>query len=157
MNHEFPLSQGVETKSQTAKLLDKESKSMLVKNSNREAARLITEMFVILSSTTSVLFSTEEEAFKARNMWGSKFTGNVLSIESPEAKGYGKLRSRRFSKEEQEQALLGTDGIYIPENTNILVIAGPKSKDLKKIKRIHESLGENTLIILVNARIGELD
>lgn len=77
-----------------------------------------------------------------------------MSIDTPEAKGYGKLRSRRFSAQEQEQALLGSDGVYIPNGTNLLVICGPRAKDMKKIRNIHERTGEETLIILLNARIG---
>lgn len=45
---------GVETLSSSAK--SSESKSDLVKRSNREAARLITEMFNVISSSTVVLF-----------------------------------------------------------------------------------------------------
>jgi hypothetical protein len=72
----------------------------------------------------------------------------------PEPKGYGKLRSRRYTLQEQQQALLGSDGIFIPDGTNLLIIAGPRLKDLKKIKRISEKVGEEALIVLLNARIG---
>lgn len=141
---------GVETTSTKANKM--ESNIDRIKRSNREAARLFTEMFSILSSTTIVLFPTESEASTARNLWGSKFKGQVLSIDVPTPKGYGKLRSRRFSAEEQEQALMATDGIYIPNGTEVLIIAGPRLKDVKKISKIHEKFGDDTLIILLNAR-----
>lgn len=148
---------GVEVKSKQSQLLDRESKSDLIRNSNREVARLLTEMFVSISSSTTVLFPTEDEAFKARNLWGGLFRGKVLSIDTPDAKGYGKLRSRRFTIEEQEQALLqSSDGIYIPENSDLLIIVGPRLKDLKKIKLISQKLTPATLIILLNARIGAM-
>lgn len=124
------------------------------KRSNREAARLITEMFSILSSTITVIFPTESEAFQARSIWSGKFKGSVVSLEAPVEKGFGKLRSRKFTAEEQEKALLGTDGVYIPDGTELLIIAGSKPKDLKKIRQIHEKLGEQTLIILLNVRVG---
>ena len=68
-----------------------------VKKSNREAARLFGEMFSALSSNLVVLFPSEEEAFDARTIWGILFRGQVLSIDAPSAKGYGKLRSRKFT------------------------------------------------------------
>lgn len=46
-----------------------------IKRSNRESARLFTEMFSSLSSTTAVLFPTETEASTARNLWGAAFRG----------------------------------------------------------------------------------
>jgi len=110
-------------------------------------------MFSQLSSTTTVLFPSEGEASIARNLWGPTFRGKVLSIDPPESsKGYGKLRSRRFSAAEQEAALLASDGIYVPEGTEVLIIAGPRAKDFKKIRRIEAKLGMATLIILINAR-----
>jgi hypothetical protein len=110
-------------------------------------------MFSQLSSTTTVLFPSEGEASIARNLWGPTFRGKVLSIDPPESsKGYGKLRSRRFSAAEQEAALLASDGIYVPEGTEVLILAGPRAKDFKKIRRIEAKLGMATLIILINAR-----
>lgn len=128
-----------------------------IKKSNREAARLITEMFAVLSTTTVVIFSTEEEAAQARTLWSSgsnKFKGKLFSSEPPvQKKGMGKLQSRRFSLQEQEQALLGTDGIYVPEGTEVLIITGPRAKDFRRIAKLNEKLGPETLIILLNARL----
>lgn len=53
----------------------------------------------------------------------------------------------------QEQALLGSDGgIYIPDNTELVIVCGPRAKDIKKLKKLHEKLGEGTCIILINSR-----
>ena len=49
-----------------------------IKRSNRESARLFTEMFSSLSSTTAVLFPTETEASTARNLWGAAFRGMLV-------------------------------------------------------------------------------
>lgn len=124
-----------------------------VTKSNREAARLFTEMFSSISSTSAVLFSSENEAFVARNKWGATFRGQVISFESKTGKGYGKLRSRKFSAEEQEQALLGEEGVYIPDGTEVLIVAGPRSKDWPKLKKLTDKLGEGTLVILINGRL----
>lgn len=78
--------------------------------------------------------------------------GKVLSIDTPGAGGYGKLRSRKFSAMEQEQALFGSDGIYVPSETEVLIIAGPRSKDVTKVMKISKKLTDATLIILLNAR-----
>jgi len=124
-----------------------------IKTSNREAARLLTEMFSILGPTTVVLFPTETEASNARNIWGKQFKGQTLSLDVKPAKGYGNLRSRKFSAEEQEQALLASDGIYVPEETEVLIVAGPRTKDVRRIIKLHEKFGDGTLIILLNARL----
>ena len=94
-----------------------------VKSSNREAARLLTEMFAIIGPTTTVLFPSESEASTARSIWGGKFKGQTLSIDVPAPKGYGKLRSRRFTAQEQEAALMASDGIFVPDETEVLIIA----------------------------------
>eukprot|EP01038_Epipyxis_sp_PR26KG_P005666 gene5666-7823_t len=126
-----------------------------IKKSHREAARLVTEMFAILSSTTVVMFPTENEATLARNTWGSKFNGQVFSLDAPSStkKGMSKLSSRRFTLEEQEAALLGDDGIYIPSGTEVLIIVCPRTKDYTKIKKASEKIGESTLFIIINGRI----
>lgn len=82
--------------------------------------------------------------------------GKVLSIDSPGAVGFGKLRSRKFSAIEQEQALFSSDGIYVPSETEVLIIAGPRSKDITKVMKISQKLTDATLIILLNARASAL-
>ena len=88
-------------------------------------------MLSSFSQQIVALFPTEEEAATARSSWGALFRGQVLSIDVPDAQGYGKLRSRRFSAAEQQQALLATDGVYVPEGTEVLLVAGLRQKDLK--------------------------
>ena len=130
-----------------------ESNADKVKKSNREAARLVAEMFSVLQTTAIALFPSETEASEARVKWGSTFKGQVFSIDTPSgSKGMGNLYSKRISAQEQEQALLGSDGVYIPEGTQLIIVAGPRAKDIKKLKKIHERLGEDTLIIFINAR-----
>jgi len=121
-----------------------------VMQSNREVALLYCEMFKVMSSTSTVLFTSENEASTARNLWGSKFGGRVLAIDVKLSKGMGKLRSRKFSAEEQEAALLGSDGIYVPDDTELLLIVGPRLKDYKKIKKLHDKFGAGTLFVLIN-------
>lgn len=107
----------------------------------------------MLSTAAVALFPSETEASEARIKWGSSFKGQIFSIDTPSAsKGMGNLYSKRISPQEQEQALLGTDGVYIPEGTQIIIVAGPRPKDIKKLKKIHERLGQDTLIVFINAR-----
>ena len=126
-----------------------------IKKSNREAARLFGEMFQPLSSNLVVMFSTEAEAETARKSWGVVFRGDVLCIDAPnkEAKGYGKLRSRKFTLQEQEQALMANDGIYVPDGTEVLIFTAPRPKDWKKIKKVSEKFGDDTLVLVLNPRI----
>eukprot|EP01041_Mallomonas_annulata_P009104 gene9105-18866_t len=125
--------------------------------SNRDAARLIAEMFSSISSSIVALFPTSEEARLARDLWAPLFRGQVMSIDTPVVKGMGKLpRSRRFTDMEQEQALLSTDGVYIPDGTDVLIIVGARAKDLSKIRIIHDKLGDDTLVILLNTRLDVL-
>jgi len=125
-----------------------------IKKSNREAARLFTEMFSVLSTTTVVLFPTELEASEARIAWGQSFKGQVLSFDAPtkSAKGYSKLRSRRFTPEEQEAVLMASDGVYVPEGCEVLLIAGPRAKDYKSMRKISERQGDGLCIVNINGR-----
>ena len=130
-----------------------ESNTDKIRRSNREAARLVAEMFSVLSTSAVALFPSEIEASEARVKWGSSFKGQIFSIDTPSAsKGMANLYSKRISPQEQEQALLGTDGVYIPEGTQIIIVAGPRPKDIKKLKKIHDRLGQDTLIVFINAR-----
>lgn len=130
-----------------------ESNTDKIRRSNREAARLVADMFSVLSTSAVALFPSETEASEARVKWGSSFKGQIFSIDTPSAsKGMGNLYSKRISSQEQEQALLGTDGVYIPEGTQIIIVAGPRPKDIKKLKKIHDRLGQDTLIVFINAR-----
>ena len=111
---EIELPPGVLFGVETTPAKKSESNSDKIKRSNREAARLITEMFSILSSSTVVLFPSEDEAFAARNIWGPTFRGKTISMDVSNKAGFGKLRSRRFTLEEQEQALFSSDGgVYV--------------------------------------------
>ena len=113
-----------------------------IKKSNREIARLFGEMFQPLSSNLVVMFSTEAEAETAKKTWGVVFRGDVLCIDAPnkDAKGYGKLRSRKFTAQEQEQALMASDGIYVPDGTEVLIFTAPRPKDWKKIRKISDKV-----------------
>ena len=140
-------------------IFDNLSELEKVKRSNREAARLFTEMFSMLSSTTVCMFTTQNEARNAKASFGGAFRGQCLSIDggAKGAKGFSNLRSRRFTAEEQEMALLGNDGIYVPEGTELLLVVGPRAKDFKKVRKMHERLGDDTLIILLNARVDAVE
>jgi hypothetical protein len=135
------------------------SNSDKIRKSNREVARMYNDMLSSFSTNIVALFPSEEEAAIARKIWNVLFRGQVLSIDAPDASsgGYGKLRSRRFSALEQEQALMATDGIYVPDGTEVVLIVGPRQKDLKKIRKLHERLGEDALIVLINARLSLID
>lgn len=147
------LSPSVAAKQSSKTKIATESDASKVKKSNREAARLVAEMFSVLSSTSIAIFPSEAEASDARMKWGSTFKGQVYSIDAPPgSKGSGNLYSKKMSAQEQEQALLGSDGVYIPEGTQLIIVAGPRAKDIKKLKKIHDRLGEETLIIFINAR-----
>jgi hypothetical protein len=123
-----------------------------IAKTNRECARLFVEMFSSIQSSTVVLFPTESEAATARNLWSPLFRGEILAMDIPKVKGFSKLNSRRFSLEEQKSALLSDDGVYIPEGTLVLIIAGPRAKDWKSIVRINNKLDDNTVVILLNSR-----
>ena len=54
---------------------------------------------------------------------------------------------------EQEQTLLANqDGVYIPTETEVLIVVGPKRKDIKMVKTVSAQLIASTLIILLNSR-----
>jgi hypothetical protein len=152
MEVELPIVADFGVEKQSKQQAAKASMQDSIKRTNREAARLYGEMFSSLATTSVILFPSEEEASTARNIWGPTFRGKVLSIDSPKTKGATNLMSRKYSIEEQEAALLGSDGIYVPDGTEVLVIAGPRAKDWKKIRRITDKLTDETLIVLLNSR-----
>jgi len=87
------------------------SSSDKIKRSNRDAARLFIEMFNSINIPTVVLFPEAEEARVARDLWGATCRGQTLSIDTPKVKGYSKLRSRRFTLEEQEQVYIAYNSL----------------------------------------------
>ena len=150
---------GVEASSgkQASKRQETESSADKIRRSNREAARLVAEMFAVISAQTVALFPSEGEAADARVKWGASFRGQCYAVDSTggasSSKAFGSnLYSKRASKQEIEQQLLSSDGIYIPDGTELVIVAGPRPKDMKKLQKMHERLGESTCVILVNAR-----
>jgi hypothetical protein len=148
---------GVEASSSKAsKRQATESTADSIRRSNREAARLVAEMFAVISAQTVALFPSEGEAADARVKWGPTFRGQCYGIDGggPAAsKAFGSnLYSKRASKHEIEQQLLSSGGLYIPAGTELVIVAGPRAKDIKKLQKMHEQLGEATCVILVNAR-----
>jgi len=144
---------GVEIKKQAGSTSNQSGSLEKIKKSNREAARLFTEMFAALQTTTVVMFPTELEAMEARSGW-TQFKGQCLSFDSPtkSAKGFSKLRSRRFTAEEQEAVLMGSDGVYVPDGCEVLILAGPRAKDYKALKKLGDKLGQGTAMINLNGR-----
>jgi hypothetical protein len=58
-------------------------------------------------------------------------------MDPPKIKGMSKLRSRRFTAEEQKQALLSGDGaFYLPEKAEVVIVAGPRARDFKKLRKV---------------------
>lgn len=95
---------GVEASSKKASRRDptKESNTDRLKRSNREAVRLVADMFSVISSQTVALFPSEAEASDARVKWGPTFRGQLYSIDAPaQSKAFGNLYSKRVSKQEQ--------------------------------------------------------
>ena len=114
---------GVEASSKQGKKgeVKNESPTDKLKRANREAARLVADMFSSISSSTVALFPSEAEASDARVKWGATFRGQLYSIDAPApSKAFGNIYSKRVSKQEQEQALLGSDGIYVPDKTDLV-------------------------------------
>jgi hypothetical protein len=80
----------------------KESNTDRLKRSNREATRLVADMFSAISSQTVALFPSEAEASDARVKWGPTFRGQLYSIDAPApSKAFGNIYSKRISKQEQ--------------------------------------------------------
>lgn len=103
------------------KLADDATPTQRVSRSNRDAARLVLEMFSAIATTTVALFPTAEEARSAREMWAPLFRGQVVAIDAPAVKGMGKSpRSRRISAVEQEQVRGGDPAHLLEAQTTSL-------------------------------------
>jgi len=48
-------------------------------------------------------------------------------------------------------------GVYIPEGSEVLIVCGPRAKDFRTIKKLHNKLGEDCAIILLNARVDAVE
>jgi hypothetical protein len=129
---------------QTAKKVDTAAKS------NRQAAYLITQMFKMLSTTTTVVFSTENEAKLAKDQWKSTFDGNIISCDVKKQKL--KTAGRKLSAMDRD--LLTISDLLENYNTEVLILVAPKVKYFTQIMELHNQLGMGTLIILLNGRYG---
>lgn len=145
---------GVEDKSKSTKVTSSFFADRVVA-SNREAARLITAMFTVLSGTTVVLFSTESEATVARSTWGADFKGKTISFEGAKAALKAAKGKKVSPIMEEELSIAGKDRVIIPEGTEVLIIVGAKGKDFSnQLLYLNEELGPETLVILLNCRFG---
>eukprot|EP00287_Rhodomonas_sp_CCMP768_P020039 CAMPEP_0202814978 /NCGR_PEP_ID=MMETSP1389-20130828/5958_1 /ASSEMBLY_ACC=CAM_ASM_000865 /TAXON_ID=302021 /ORGANISM="Rhodomonas sp., Strain CCMP768" /LENGTH=286 /DNA_ID=CAMNT_0049486851 /DNA_START=193 /DNA_END=1053 /DNA_ORIENTATION=- len=155
---EFPYAanlgvEGVKTKSEDAiPMLNAEDGY----TSDRELARVIAEMFrgTELESTIVVAFPDSRQANKASKKWEGAFKGKVIVLDAKQKKvktsgGGG------FGAKAAGPAKATTSAV--PDGTEVLLIVGPQPKQLPAVQKICSEVGMGCLVVLVNARLDELE
>jgi len=126
--------------------------------SDRELARLVAEMFrgTALEETTVVAFSDAAQAGKAKKKWDvgrAEFKGQIIVLDAKQKKmkasgggGFG------AAPKEAPSAISA-----VPDGTEVLLIVGPQARQLKAIEQLASEVGQGCVIILVNARLDEIE
>ncbi len=123
--------------------------------SDRELARLVVELFKPIIENTVVVFQQSRQARRASSIWGSEivktmaFEDMTSSAIKRKNKKDKKKSSRGFSDTEGGGASSGGAGM-LPPGTEVCIVVAPGPKELSTVKRMSETLGFDTLIIVLN-------
>ncbi|CAM9632043.1 unnamed protein product [Chrysoparadoxa australica] len=133
--------------------------------SNRELARLFVEMFDPCGDKLICAFRSDKQAAAAKSIWGKgTYKGKVTSF-APKAKAGKALKgkaSRKGGFAAKMEAAMGsppasTAGAGIaPKGTEVLLVVAPGENELRTVSKVAAELGEECLIVLLNARLDEL-
>ena len=111
----------------------------------------------------SVVFNEEQQATTAKTSWKNQSSAQcrVLSMNrrSPSKKKGGKLKSKGMGFAAKMDAAMSTETgpFKIPEKCELAIFVSPGPKELNIIYKECETLGMDTLIILLNARLDSIN
>jgi hypothetical protein len=132
--------------------------------SDRELARIFVEMFQpVGSDRIAVVFETMEGADAAKAQWKGDSTSSgarILSMDRRKSNAMKKrTKNRGFAAKMAAEIDDGVESgpFQLPEQTEVALFVAPGPKELIIIERICEQVGMGTLVILLNARIGNID
>lgn len=137
-----------------------------LEKSDRELARIFVEMFQPVGSENLVVaFNDVDAADDAKKRWkGDPSAGSrILSMDrkrSSASKKKKKSRSKGFAAKMAAEIEASDDGsgpFELPEHTEVALFVAPGPKELIIIERICESAGMGTLVVLLNARLENVE
>lgn len=156
---------------------DAQQAGKAVQRSDRELARLYTEMFASIKDGVSVAFGTAADADAARGVWGASTPRTVVL--DPSAKGVasggigggaGKKKGKKGGKGNKRGASRGVgfasklDAAMgsptapgrptVPAGTEVLLVVAPRGGvQLSALEQMSRDVGMGCCIILLNARL----
>lgn len=118
-------------------------------SNNREVARLVVELFQPIIENTVVIFQTSRQQRIASTVWGPSLV-KTMSFEE-----LGSSASmKKKNKKKKKSGFGGDDGIgggdVLPPGTECCIIVAPSPQELAIVKKMSDSLGFDTLMIIVN-------
>ena len=157
MDVEFPVGTqfGVEARSKQKKQ-DKPTPQSLA-TSDRELARIFVEMFQPVGGENMVVaFSTADDAQKAKRKWKDDASAacRILSLDNKKSVKK-KTKSKGFAAKMASEIDDSNGPFALPKGTEVAIFVAPTSiKEMATVERICSEVGMETLVILLNARLG---
>lgn len=132
--------------------------------SNRELSRLFVDMFQpVGGENIAVVFTDSTLADQARNAWKGDTTAQcrILSLDNKKSSKKQKKKKPLGFAAKMEAEVGNTDEsgpFAIPENIEVALFVAPSTqKELAVIERICDSVGQATLVVLLNARLASIE
>jgi len=141
--------------------------------SDRELARLFVDMFQpVGGQNIAVIFNDVEGADAAKKRWKDDLTAvsNILSLDrnrksltAAKKKKKKQIKARGFAAKLAAEVGDGNSNsnesgpFQLPENTEVALFVQPGPKELIIVERICNAVGQDTLVILLNARTSRLE
>jgi len=118
---------------------------------DRELARLTVELFKPIIENTVVIFSQGRQARRASSIWGTEVVKTMAWDEMTST-----AIKRKNKKTKKGAGGFGGEGrgdnsaMSLPPGTEVCIVVAPGPKELSAVKRLSDSVGFDTLIIVLN-------
>jgi len=118
---------------------------------DREVARLTVELFKPIIGNTVVVFAQGRQARRASSIWGSEVVKTMAFDEMTST-----AIKRKNKKAKKGAGGFGGEGgggssaALLPPGTEVCIVVAPGPKELSAVKRLSDSVGFDTLIIILN-------
>eukprot|EP00624_Nannochloropsis_granulata_P005626 evm.model.NODE_3998_length_11613_cov_18.861534.2 len=123
---------------------------------DRELARLTVELFNPIIENTVVIFSQGRQARRASSIWGTEVVKTMAWDEMTST-----AIKRKNKKAKRGAGGFGADGrgensaTSLPPGTEVCIVVAPGPKELSAVKRLSDSMGFDTLIIVLNTPLDQ--
>jgi hypothetical protein len=163
MDVEFPVGTkfGVE-KSKKVKSAGGVPSKPVLDQSDRELARLFVEMFQpVGGDNIAVAFTDQSLADATKKKWSddSGASSRILAMNRRKGSNKKKIKPKGFAAKlaaEIDDSSDDSGPFELPDGTEVAIFVAPGPKELVVIEKICETVGEGTLVILLNARLSKV-